>query len=550
MRKPKFWLVLGVITAVMGLTASSAIAGVDAAAEPQSPAATGGTVIFGADQEPRTLNTFTVEGNALWGSLVLQPVITFFSKYNNKGVLIYDIGQGATLNSKKPQVVTYRIKAAAKWSDGQQITADDMIFTYQQIMNPSHQIASRIGFEDISNIRKVNSKTIRVTFKKPFAAWASLWGRIMPRHSAGGIAGQDFNQAWRNGPPIANGPFRMAGWNRGSQMVVTRNDNYWGKKATLNQIVFRFIPDTNTQFQAMRGGEVNIINPQPQQQIADIRKQRGITTQVGTQFTWEHVDFQLGPQGHAALKKKFVRQAILTGINRLQLRQVVYKDIAPRLPPLNNTIFKNFQPEYESHKFQPFGFSQKKAIQLLRSNGCTGGPATPSLSNRDVYSCPGVGKLEFGFHSTAGNAARELAFQIMQVQLRSIGIQLNSRFSLTALTVTLPTRNWDIMMYAWVGSPEPAGSVNIARCGGTQNHQNYCSRPVSRLLLKSNEELEWPKRVKLLNQADALIATHAVTLPLFARPGYLIHDSRLKGAIFNPTNTSATWNTEQWSFAR
>ena len=88
MRKRKFSLVLGAVcVVVMGITASSAFAAVDA--KPQAAAAAGGTVIFGADQEPRTLNTLTVEGNALWGSLVLQPVITFASKYNNKGMLIH-----------------------------------------------------------------------------------------------------------------------------------------------------------------------------------------------------------------------------------------------------------------------------------------------------------------------------------------------------------------------------------------------------------------------------------------------------------------------------
>ena len=275
-------------------------------------------------------------------------------------------------------MVTYKLKAATKWSDNKPMTADDMIFTFQQIMNPNNTIASRVGYEDIARMQKVNAKTIRVTYKKPYAFWKSLWGRIMPSYAAGGVAGQNFDQAWRNGPPVANGPFRLASWDRGTQMVLTKNPNYWGKAAGVNSIVFRFIPDTNTQFQAMRGGEVNIINPQPQRQIADIKSQANINVQTGSQFTWEHVDFQLGAGGHPALKKKFVREAIVTGINRAQIRSVAYKEIAPNLPPLNNVIYKNFQSEYQSHKYQPFGFSQKKAIELLRSNGCTGGPATPS----------------------------------------------------------------------------------------------------------------------------------------------------------------------------
>jgi ABC-type transport system substrate-binding protein len=547
MRKRTFWLLLGALAAVTSLTASNAFAAVDA--RPQAAAAAGGTVIFGADQEPRTLNTFTVEGNALWGSLVLQPVITFASKYDNKGKLIMDLFESVKLNSERPMVVTYKLKQAAKWSDGKPVSADDMIFTYQQIMNPNNTIASRVGFEDFGRIRKVDAKTIRVSYKKVYAAWESLWGRILPSYPGGGVAGENFDQAWRNGPPVANGPFRLQSWSRGSQMVLTKNPNYWGKAAQVNSIVFRFIPDTNTQFQAMRGGEVNIINPQPQQQIADIKKQSNINVQTGSQFTWEHIDFQLGAGGHPALKKKFVREAIVTGINRAQIRSVVYKDIAPNLPPLNNVIYKNFQSEYQSHQYQPYGFSQKKAIELLRSNGCTGGPATPSARNQDIYSCPGVGKLSFDFWSTAGNQSRELSFQIIQAQLRSVGIELKPRFTLTALTVTLPTRNWDMILYAWVGSPEPSGSVNIHRCGGTQNHQNFCSRPVSRLLLKSNETINPQKRAQLLNDADKLIAQNVVTLPLFARPGYLIHDKKLTGTLFNPTNTAATWNTQDWRFA-
>jgi peptide/nickel transport system substrate-binding protein len=540
MRRRTFWLALGALCALTSLTASSAFA------TPQGADAAGGTIVFGADQEPRTLNTFTVEGNALWGSLVLQPVITFATKYDNKGRLIMDLMQKQTLVREKPQVVVYQLKSAAKWSDGKPVSADDMIYTWRRIMDPRNTISSRVGFEDFQRIAKVNAKTIRVTYKKPFAAWRSLWGRILPAHDAGGIDVNNFNQSWRNGPPIANGPFRLGSWDRGNSMTLVRNPNYWGKRSQVNSIVFRFIPDTNTQFQAMRGGEVQIINPQPQQQIVDIRKQSNINVQQGSQFAWEHVDFQLGAGGHPALKKKFVREAIVTGINRAQIRQVAYGQVAPNLPPLNNVIFKNFQDEYVGHKYQPYGFSQKKAIQLLRSNGCTGGPATPNARNQDIYTCPGVGQLSFTFHSTAGNQSREISFQVMQAQLRSVGIELKSRFSLTALTVTLPTRNWDIMLYAWVGSPEPAGSVNIHRCGGTQNHQNYCDRGVSRLLLRSNETLDPKKRTALLNRADQGIAEDVVTLPLFARPAFLVHQKRLGGVLLNPTNTSVTWNTQDW----
>ena len=90
--------------------------------------------------------------------------------------------ESITLNSKSPQVVTYKIKAAAKWADGKPVSADDIIFTQQTIMNPKWSISSRVGNEDIGRIRKVDAKTVRITFKKPFVAYKELWGKLLPAH--------------------------------------------------------------------------------------------------------------------------------------------------------------------------------------------------------------------------------------------------------------------------------------------------------------------------------------------------------------------------------
>ena len=259
-------------------------------------------------------------------------------------------------------------------------------------------------------------------------------------------------------------------------MVVQRNPNYWGKPALLNQIVFRFIPDTNTQFQAMRGGEVNIIHPQPQPQIAEREEAERDHRAAGRPVLGSTWTCRPAPAATPPLKRKFVREAIVTAVNRQQTRQVIYKDTVSNLPAPNNAIYKNFQSEYESHKFQPFGFSQSGGHPFFAP---TAAPAArrPRRPEQRLLLCPGVGKLSFDFYSTAGNQQRELAFQIMQVQLRSVGIQLNSKFSLTALTVTLPTKKWDIMLFAWVGTPDPASSVNIFRCGGAQNYNGTAAGP-------------------------------------------------------------------------
>ena len=137
----------------------------------------------------------------------------------------------------------------------------------------------------------------------------------------------------------------------------------------------------------------------------DIRKNSNFKVQSGPGYFWEHMDIQFGPQGHPALKKKYVRQAIITGINRNQIKQALY--VSPGLvanskdlPVLQSHIFKPFEPTYKPN-WAKWSFSQKKVIDQLKKNSCTGGPNAPSANNNAIWSCPGVGKLSFRFTTTA-----------------------------------------------------------------------------------------------------------------------------------------------------
>lgn len=543
MRKRSFWLALAALAAVVTMTAGGATAGSPTGA--LQPAAAGGTVILGADQEPKILNPFLTDGNLYWLSVIVGQVFEGSWEINNKGQYIKELIDDAVVTNN-PFTVTYKIKPTARWSDGRPVTSEDYQFTWQTIMNKNWDITSRAGYEDIQTVQRVNAKTAKVIFKKPFAAWKDLFGALIPRHK---VAGKNFNETWANSIDISSGPFLFDRWQKGSQLVLKRNPIYTNTKSKINQLVFRFIPDTNTQFQAMRGGEVDMIAPQPQLQIADIKKQAGIRVQSGPEFAWEHLDIQLGNKGHLALRQPYVRQALVTGINRGQIANALYREIAPGLPVLNNTIYKPFQSEYKAHTWQPFGFSQKKAISILRAKGCTGGPAVPSSRNNDIYSCPGVGKLSFRFFSTAGNQLRSLAFQIMQRQLRSIGIDLENRFR-TGVFSVLPTGDWDLFLFTWIGSPDPSGSVEIHKCKGDQNYNAYCNVKASRLLDQSQNTVDPAKRTALMNEADRLMAKDLPTLPLFARPGFLIHKSSVQGVLKNPTSEGPTWNSEVWTVAR
>ena len=147
-----------------------------------------------------------------------------------------------------------------------------------------------------------------------------------------------------NSIPVSSGPWKFDSWQKGVQITVMKNPKFKaGPQMKLDQVVFRYILDTNARFQALKAGEGQVMEPQPQLQIADFLKDKKFVVDQDAGYAYEHVDIQFGPQGPAALKQPYVRQALITGINRKQIAGALYETIAPGLPQLQSLIFKPFE---------------------------------------------------------------------------------------------------------------------------------------------------------------------------------------------------------------
>jgi len=549
MRKRTILLVASGLAAVASLV-------VGPAATATSERATGGTVVIGADQEPVTLNFYLTEGNSYTTALAVNPVLAPGMYYDQNAKLVPELFDGQPkIVKSNPLTVTFKYKASAKWSDGRPITGRDFLATYRTTMDARWDITSREGWEDIASV-KPKGKSVTVTWKKgrAYAAWDALVGNTspMPAHK---LAGKNFNDLWRDGLDIASGPFRFVSWQKGTQLVLARNTAFSaGPKAKLDRLVFRYIPSTPSLFQALNSGEIDATEPQPQLQIVDLRKNSRFKVQSGPGYFWEHLDIQFGPKGNPALRKKYVRQALITGINRAQIRQALYITpglvaSAKELPVLQSHMFKPFEQYYQPN-WKRWSFSQKKAIDILKKAGCTGGPSAPSASNSRIWSCPGVGKLSFRFTTTSGNQLRQLTFEIAQKQLKSVGIELVPRFgpSGTVFGQILPSGDWDLFLFTWQASPSSsATSFGLYGCGGDQNYMNYCNTKASKLLQKAQFTPDPAKRAGMLNQAEKIMAGDVPSVPMFVRPGFLINNKKVSGTIINPTNQGSTWNVQRWT---
>jgi len=444
--------------------------------------------------------------------------------------------------------VTYRIRQEARWSDGVPITARDFVFTWQLLARSKFAIPAdtRALYDKIARAKILSPKRVRFVFRQPLPGWNGLFDPVLPQHA---LAGEDFDEVWRDridnpktGRPLASGPFIFESWSRGSRLTLTRNRNYWQRKAYLDRLDFRFIlPDFGAQIRAVRAGEVDLIQGIGNVPPEDLRSSPGTRVLSGSTIWFEHIDFQLGSKGNPALKKPFVRQAIAYGIDRKSLGKALYTTLAPRVETDESAIYLPFQPAYRPH-WQRWSFSPTSAVRLLKGHRCRRG-------GDGIFSCQGQ-RLSFRFVSTLGSPLRERTFEFIQPQLRRIGIDLANAFGprQLVLNTVLPSGDWDLALFSWGYGGDPAQLVDVWGCKGAYNRTGYCNTKVTALFRSAAAELRTSARPPLLNRADALMARDLPTFPLFARPGYVIYRSRIRDVVWNPIDL--LWNAQDWWIAR
>jgi peptide/nickel transport system substrate-binding protein len=578
----RVWFLAAAVVAVLGLTGSAAAvtAGKSSSSNasslhaapfatamaniPRTPAARAAkkTMVFGLEQTVTGFNLGNADQNAFYAAIVAgTPVIRGTYIINNKGKYLLDMASKVKATKKS---LTIKIKKNANWNwlghKPKPVTAADYIYTWKIITDPTSNVASAVGYSNIARAKAHGKKSVTFFWKKgqAFADYRDLFGYVYPGFA---LKGQKFNDYWHNcvcgndGHPISNGPFYMSSYTQGQGMVLKKNPKWYGKKARLNSIAFKIITDTNSEIQAMRGGEVDAITPSPESALSTLVHQKNLVYSAVPSFTQEHWDIEVGPGGAPLLKKLYIRQAIAMGMNRPSLIKALYGGIAPGLKPLNNTFYEFGAPAGGKFAyFKKYNFNPKKAIATLKKHGCTGGPSSPSSGNSKVWTCGGQ-KTEFHFDTTS-RASRVQSSQIFKQQLMAIGIKLNVGIHDPAdfFGTILPNANFDIGEYAWIGGPDPSGFDAIYQCYnaaknlGGSNYKRYCSKKVDKLIKKGEANFNSTKRTAQYQTAAKITSNAIAVIPLYAPPQIFVYKRALQGASKsnNPTSEGPTWNLQSW----
>jgi ABC-type transport system substrate-binding protein len=546
MHRRSLWLLAGAVLAALALaaTGSARIGGSDSASAKKA-----GTLVFGAEQgggPDWCLNLILdVDCAAFWNVMFQTPVIRGAFLFTPQFTYKPDLISKYKLQTR-PMRVTYYIRKNARWSDGVPVSGKDWRFTWQTATNPKYKDhIDPLGWEDIRSVTG-NGKVVKVTFKRNFAAWRGLFTYVLPQHA---LQGTDMLTVWndcicnpkKGNAPIGNGPFLLTRFDRGSGVTLTRNPRGWyGKRAKLDSIVFRFITNTNSEIQAIRSGEVDAIYPQPQLALADLRNQAGLRIQTHVGLQYEHIEIQQGAKGNPLAKNRWLRQALITSLNRNAAAKALYGTLNPTVGTLQSIVRLKGEKGY-SNDYAKWNYSIAKVANMMRAHNCNKG-------GDGIYSCSGT-KVSFDFASTSGNALRTLAFTIFQDQAAKAGIELRNGFvpAGTLFGSKLPAHDFDLAMFTQLVTVDPHYVVSNFSCGNASNYTEYCNRTVTRWLTQSDQELNDNKRLALIKKVGKVLATDVPMIPLVQKPTYFVYKTSVSGMVDNATSQGPTWNAENWS---
>jgi glutathione transport system substrate-binding protein len=502
----------------------------------------GGTITYASDQQLGGFNNQTSKDNKASLQYIVLNVYPQAFRYlpNFEVVPDKNLLDSAEQTKDSPQTVVLKINKAAIWSDGTPISADDFVYNWesQNGTNKDLDVASTTGYEDIEKIEGSDSgKTVTITFKKPFADWKSLFSNMLPAHIMKAIP-DGWNTGLANPPTWSGGPFKIASYTKDQNLTLVPNEKYWGPKPNLDSIVVRFGIKAPAVPQALQNNEIDVAYPQPQiDLVQQIKAIPGIKSEINYGLSYEHIDFNFKNE---LLAVKEVRQAIAWGLDRDNIVEKTVKQFDARGKRLDNRIWLTGQPEYEAHGKDYEKLDVAKATGALEKAGFTKG--------QDGVYTKGGKRLSFRISTTGGNKLREDTEALIQAQLKAVGIEITiANFPGSAVFDEIDAGNFDIGLYAWVGTPFSVSSTkSIFASGGGQNYGKYDNPKIGELYDKAVGTADRGETVKLSQEIDTILWDDLATIPLYAKPTFLPYRDTYANITDNSTTEGPLWNSVLW----
>lgn len=540
-------------------------------------------VVFSVLSDPKTFNAvLSAESPNIFG-LTYEGLITENPITGKKEPTL---AESWTI-SEDNKTIVFTLRDGLKWSDGQPLTSEDVIFSYNDLyLNPkipnNYRDSLRIGeSKAFPKIQKLDDRRIQFQITEPFAPFLDAAELpILPAH----VLRETIEKKDKNGNPIfltvwgtdtppqdliVNGAYKLKSYVTSQRLIFEKNPYYWKKDSQGNalphipEVVWAIVESTDTSLLQFRSGSLDSVGISPEYfSLLKKEEERGNFTiyNGGPAYGTSFLVFNLN-QGQRKgkplvdpIKSKWFnnlnfRQAIAYGIDRDRMINNIYRGLGAKQ---NSEV--SVQSPFYNKNLKGYNYNPQKAKELLSQAGFQYNPKNELLDSEGNL-------VQFVLNTNAGNKIREAMGTQIQEDLGKLGIKVDfSPMSFNVLVDKMSNSlDWDAIILGLTGGNDPH-APNVWYVDGNLHMFNQEPQPgtqpiqgrvvsdwekqIAALYLQGSQILQFDERRKIYDQAQVLTQKYLPFIYLVNPYALSAVRNRFCGIQFSALG-GAFWNLEQ-----
>ncbi|MCJ2163265.1 MULTISPECIES: peptide-binding protein [unclassified Pseudodesulfovibrio] len=437
------------------------------------------------------------------------------------------------------KLLRFKVREDIYWTDGVQLTAEDVEFTYKLMIDPKTPTAYAGNFKLVKTFRRTGKFTFEVEYDQPFANALITWAmNILPKHA---LENEDLLDTKYSREPLGAGPYKLKEWVTGSQITLEANESFFEGKPYIDRIVYRMIPDMGTQFLELKAGSLDTMALDPLQYLYQTS---------GPGWDGSFNKFKFLAFGYSFLGFNFkhpffqdvrVRKAIDYAIDRREL----VKGVLYGLGEAANGPYKPGTWQYNA-TIRPREFNQEKARQLLAEAGWID-------SDGDGWLDKDGKSFAFSIITNQGNTQRIKTGVIIQQRLKDIGIKVELRTVEWAafLKEFVDKGRYDALILGWniLQDPDIYNVWHSSKAvDGGLNIIKYINPELDALLERGRHMVVQEERKPVYDEIQQILYDEVPYCFLYIPMSLPIVQARVQNIKAAPAGIS--YNSEKWWIPR
>ncbi len=373
------------------------------------------------------------------------------------------------------RIATFHLRPDAVWSDGVPITAEDVRFTWEAQRSPEIAWSFADLKEAIDDVEVVDPHTVRFRFNRdyPYQIVEANDGKILPKHVWGEVPFAEWRQRaeWFREHLVTSGPFRLASWQPGTEIVLERNARYFDPTLPkLDRVVFRVAPDAATHADQLLAGTIDFacgMTPADASRLAHHPELRVIP------YETRQYDYIVWNTRRVPFDDPAVRRALTLAIDRQALVDTLFRGYAV---VGSSPIPAAFWPH--DRELVPWPYDPEEAKRLLAAAGFADRDGDGVLDR-------GGKPLRFELSTNSSNRFRSDALVMIQEQLRRVGVDARPRtVEIHTLNELNQAHDFDATLMGWAVDTtfDLRSNLHSSEIDGGYNFGSFSDPEVDRLL--------------------------------------------------------------------